>query len=593
MKVLRAVVALFLLATPVLAASPPGAVSRSQLLIDLNRYFPNNNQNKITPADARAYLTEVVNSLLASLSNLADTQSVSAALAGLGIQGLATLTPHAVVIGAASGAVASIPLPANQILVGQASADPVAAPLTLPLLYTGTAIAVNTFTATTPGVVPLSGGGTTNFLRADGTWATLAGGGNVTGPGSSVNNDLACFDGTSGTLLKDCTIASTNVATLTGTQTLTNTTIKTANVTAVTGAVAPASADCGKTYSLAGSAQYAFTLVAASGYSAGCVFTVQDNDNGLNSTTLRGKTMAINGYASFVLWPTQRVTFVNMGSFWQFTPPPRWILAGDTTWFVNHTSGSGSADGLATGASAFNTCQTAVNVIGATVDPAGHKVFIQFAAESFVENACLIRGRLNGSSLGNDSQDYILLGDPVTPTNITWTTTGPEALLSDSASVQINGFTIVCGGSGANGIFVEKGGFLHWFNMNFGACTGIQIVAAEGGHAYYDGGSYSITGGGSFHWYCQGTGEILMGPSVAINISGGLNFTGAFVGGVGNCFLAFANGATFTGAGAGAGTTAQKYSFQGPSSLNQSTAGATLPGTCTSPCAVNNGAQVY
>ena len=36
---------------------------------------------------------------------------------------------------------------------------------------------VETFTDTTEGVVPASGGGATNFLRADGTWATPAGGG--------------------------------------------------------------------------------------------------------------------------------------------------------------------------------------------------------------------------------------------------------------------------------------------------------------------------------------------------------------------------------------------------------------------------------
>ena len=36
---------------------------------------------------------------------------------------------------------------------------------------------VETFNDTTEGVVPASGGGTTNFLRADGTWATPAGGG--------------------------------------------------------------------------------------------------------------------------------------------------------------------------------------------------------------------------------------------------------------------------------------------------------------------------------------------------------------------------------------------------------------------------------
>ena len=36
---------------------------------------------------------------------------------------------------------------------------------------------VETFTNTTEGVVPASGGDATNFLRADGTWATPAGGG--------------------------------------------------------------------------------------------------------------------------------------------------------------------------------------------------------------------------------------------------------------------------------------------------------------------------------------------------------------------------------------------------------------------------------
>lgn len=39
---------------------------------------------------------------------------------------------------------------------------------------------IQTFTSTLSGVVPASGGGTTNFLRADGTWAAPAGSGGVT-----------------------------------------------------------------------------------------------------------------------------------------------------------------------------------------------------------------------------------------------------------------------------------------------------------------------------------------------------------------------------------------------------------------------------
>jgi hypothetical protein len=42
---------------------------------------------------------------------------------------------------------------------------------------TGTGATVPLFTSTDPGLAPLSGGGTTNFLRADGTWAPTPGGG--------------------------------------------------------------------------------------------------------------------------------------------------------------------------------------------------------------------------------------------------------------------------------------------------------------------------------------------------------------------------------------------------------------------------------
>ena len=52
-----------------------------------------------------------------------------------------------------------------------------------PITTSGTiTITPNVFTSTVPGIVPLSGGGTSNFLRADGTWATPSGsgGGGVT-----------------------------------------------------------------------------------------------------------------------------------------------------------------------------------------------------------------------------------------------------------------------------------------------------------------------------------------------------------------------------------------------------------------------------
>lgn len=50
-----------------------------------------------------------------------------------------------------------------------------------------------------------SGTGATasTYWRGDGSWATPSGGGNVTGPGSSVDGHVAKFNGSSGTVLKD------------------------------------------------------------------------------------------------------------------------------------------------------------------------------------------------------------------------------------------------------------------------------------------------------------------------------------------------------------------------------------------------------
>lgn len=52
-------------------------------------------------------------------------------------------------------------------------------------------------------VAASSGGGTTNFLRADGSWAAPAGTGDVTGPASSTATAIARFNGGGGKTLQD------------------------------------------------------------------------------------------------------------------------------------------------------------------------------------------------------------------------------------------------------------------------------------------------------------------------------------------------------------------------------------------------------
>lgn len=115
----------------------------------------------------------------------------------------------------------------------------------------GTFSAVS-LTADVSGVLPIANGGTSctaatiscitnlgsvggtasssTFLRGDGTWAAPAGSGNVTGPVSSIGDDLASFSGTSGTIIKDTGITQSSVVTLSGSQTLTNKTLTAPNL---------------------------------------------------------------------------------------------------------------------------------------------------------------------------------------------------------------------------------------------------------------------------------------------------------------------------------------------------------------------------
>ncbi len=91
---------------------------------------------------------------------------------------------------------------ASRLLASSTGAD-----VTLPLVSSSDA-----------GLVPASGGGTTNFLRADGTWAAPAGGsgtGDVVGPGSATDNALARFDATTGKLIKNSVMVLDNAGQVT------------------------------------------------------------------------------------------------------------------------------------------------------------------------------------------------------------------------------------------------------------------------------------------------------------------------------------------------------------------------------------------
>lgn len=116
---------------------------------------------------------------------------------GIELQGLSILNANGIVQRTGAGTYTSAALTSGQVTtalgftpghgtvtsVGVTSATNAISVSGSPITTNGTiSITANAFTSTTPGVVPLSGGGTANFLRADGTWATPAG---TTTPGGS------------------------------------------------------------------------------------------------------------------------------------------------------------------------------------------------------------------------------------------------------------------------------------------------------------------------------------------------------------------------------------------------------------------------
>lgn len=70
-----------------------------------------------------------------------------------------------------------------------------------------------TFTSTLPGLVPSSGGGSTNFLRADGTWAAPSGG--ISGTLGTVDNAATRADGTGGSTAQGSDLLISDAADLT------------------------------------------------------------------------------------------------------------------------------------------------------------------------------------------------------------------------------------------------------------------------------------------------------------------------------------------------------------------------------------------
>lgn len=295
-----------------------------------------------------------------------------------------------------------------------------------------------------------------------------------------------------------------------------------------TGAYSAVAADCGSTITLGGSAQYALTLTAASGYTATCGFTVINL-----STETRTKTIAPNGLTSFYLYPGQSVVITNQSNVWNVSAVAgRWRLSGTTTFFVR-PDGADTNDGLANSAGgAFLTPNAAFASVSANVDINSQTMNVQHTCASL---PCTITA--NAQMLGIANTRFTggiptYAGDCTTPSNVTLAPASP-GLIAD-IRISLNDYMFVCGfklAGGANGpigMYISGG---QWVNItgpmifdNVG--VGMQVNSAA--RVYIDGG-LTFSHGMTVGFEVSRGGYMEAGQAEVVTLAGTPAFSFAFI----------------------------------------------------------------
>lgn len=135
--------------------------------------------------------------------------------------------------------------------------------------------------------------------------------------------------------------------------------VSTGIVGTVSGTTPLSSTNCGLPVYAGNNTFYTVSAGAASGFTDKCLIEIFNTDVYTGIGTGRGKTIAMSGVTSFILYPQQYVRFRNVSSAWacEVGCTTAWVQLRSVKYFVD-TAGSNTAgvsDGLAAAASAFAT----------------------------------------------------------------------------------------------------------------------------------------------------------------------------------------------------------------------------------------------
>lgn len=334
-------------------------------------------------------------------------------------------------------------------------------------------------------------------------WATIA--------GPAASGDTACINNVSGSItLFDCgapppvLVTSLPPVSVTGAKTLT-------------------ASDCGKTQVTTGSNYYQIIVPPAASTTSGCFINIYNPDT-------RAKQIVPNAseFATFVIWPNDSYSLVNLGTSWATTPFHRNRLLGPRTVFVDPAGTDfPTNDCLAAGTQACRTIQGAVSLVQSTFDMGGQTATIQLADATYAENVVLYPYVANGN--GN----ITINGDSITPIAVKIAPASGIPVLCNVADALWNVQNLTVVPTNANGVFASRGCHLVATNLQYAGNSGSNFFSANNTGTIEVGGTTTIT-----------TNLAILASA---NINGAITFmSGSSIvcSGITNIGVAFANAAT-------------------------------------------------
>lgn len=342
-----------------------------------------------------------------------------------------------------------------------------------------------------------------------------------------------------------------------------------------------ANADKGKTVCLGGTAFYALTVAAASGFDSDYVVAIYNEDTG------RGKSIQINGLSNFILWPLQCVFLLNLNNVWSVVNKDRWRVLTTPTFYVDTVSGLNTSDGLGTsGTGSFATVQFAIDNIFANIDASNTQPVIQVVAGSTITGAVLCYGQPSGVN------PQIFINGNLNPgSQIAWTTTGNNQVLvstRDNGILTVQGFAFSSAHTGCTALYASQQGIIDYQSITFGTFASGQHILID--HCCtvncLDTSTLTtITGSATYHIRMMGAGANHTMGGATINMPNALAFT-SFVSIVGPSCANWGLNA-FSGTGSAGGSTGTKFALDGNAVFYKG--GTTVP--CATAGATTNGGQ--